>query len=384
MNDGTIRLDGDHQTLAKWASKQLENIIDFMSKEQIDQFLNQNISKNTAELEVAFSELLDMTNDASKKFVQDWLLRKSKIESLQAKKRQLEEDAKRKNLQKKKQKMEEIKSSNREMCHCQAMVHDLVSNCTGCGRIVWAQEGEGDCLFCGAYVESHLLPPEEDKVDPGYMQALEKRNRLLEFDKSEVMGAGIKDQSSDWYELENNVWQTKEQREFAKMIREAEEKKNKEEEEAVYVKIGGGKDFVSMSKGEVKSREQMSQEANKYINELAADHIKSNVGYDENEVIKESFKDIRIQSCQFLDDKSRELIQKLKKDAARAEQELIERAKYQQEKEETDPDILSMQRLQTENPFEEFQREFEKALKRKAEEKAEEMAQADNVEATRS
>jgi hypothetical protein len=239
-------------------------------------------------------------------------------------------------------------------------------------------------LFCGAYVESHLLPPEEDKVDPGYMQALEKRNRLLEFDKSEVMGAGIKDQSSDWYELENNVWQTKEQREFAKMIREAEEKKNKEEEEAVYVKIGGGKDFVSMSKGEVKSREQISQEANKYINELAADHIKSNVAYDENEVIKESFKDIRIQSCQFLDDKSRELIQKLKKDAARAEQELIERARYQQEKEETDPDILSMQRLQTENPFEEFQREFEKALKRKAEEKAEEMAQAEEPEATRS
>ena len=36
----------------------------------------------------------------------------------------------------------------RNPCQCQAQKHDLVNNCTKCGRIVCKQEGSGPCLFC--------------------------------------------------------------------------------------------------------------------------------------------------------------------------------------------------------------------------------------------
>lgn len=64
-----------------------------------------------------------------------------------------------------------------------------------------------------SYLESHLLPPEESKNDSNYQEALAKRDRLLEFDKGGVTHSSIKDQSADWYELENNAWLPKDQSE---------------------------------------------------------------------------------------------------------------------------------------------------------------------------
>ena len=40
----------------------------------------------------------------------------------------------------------------RHKCDCQAQKHDLIANCTACGRIICAQEGEGPCLFCGKFI----------------------------------------------------------------------------------------------------------------------------------------------------------------------------------------------------------------------------------------
>ncbi|KAL9381731.1 hypothetical protein Peur_024766 [Populus x canadensis] len=37
-------------------------------------------------------------------------------------------------------------------CPCQARQHRLVSNCLSCDNIVYEQEGEGPCSFCGALV----------------------------------------------------------------------------------------------------------------------------------------------------------------------------------------------------------------------------------------
>ena len=37
-------------------------------------------------------------------------------------------------------------------CDCQAVKHDLVNNCTNCGKIVCALEGSGSCSFCGSLV----------------------------------------------------------------------------------------------------------------------------------------------------------------------------------------------------------------------------------------
>ena len=33
-------------------------------------------------------------------------------------------------------------------------VHDIIGNCTRCGRIVCVQEGAGPCLYCGEFVAS--------------------------------------------------------------------------------------------------------------------------------------------------------------------------------------------------------------------------------------
>lgn len=91
--------------------------------------------------------MLDITNPKSKEFIAGFIKRKERIQNIKIKRLQLEADTKKKNAKKKELKMQELKSSNREMCHCQALVHNLVSNCIGCGRIICEQEGEGDCLF---------------------------------------------------------------------------------------------------------------------------------------------------------------------------------------------------------------------------------------------
>ena len=193
---------------------------------------------------------------------------------MKLKQKKLEEDAKKRQAQKKKQKIAQIKSTNREMCYCQALIHELFSNCTSWGRIICAVEGEGDWLFCGNYVESHTMIPDIDQIDdPQYKKALESRKKLLEFDCNEIVTSNIKDQTADWYEIENDVWISKEQRDFAKKIREYEEKRIIEEEEALYVSIGTGGKVVSMAKGVTKTKEQMIQEANQYYNELANERI---------------------------------------------------------------------------------------------------------------
>lgn len=42
----------------------------------------------------------------------------------------------------------------RKLCDCQAQVHDLINNCSRCGKIVCTQEGAGPCLYCGEFVAS--------------------------------------------------------------------------------------------------------------------------------------------------------------------------------------------------------------------------------------
>ncbi|KAG5447719.1 Activating signal cointegrator 1 [Clonorchis sinensis] len=64
----------------------------------------------------------------------------------------------------------------RHPCQCLATKHQLVSNCTNCGRIVCAQEGSGPCFFCGNLVCSK---EERDKIALGTKQAVKLKNRLL-------------------------------------------------------------------------------------------------------------------------------------------------------------------------------------------------------------
>ncbi|TPP65807.1 Activating signal cointegrator [Fasciola gigantica] len=65
----------------------------------------------------------------------------------------------------------------RHPCQCLATKHQLINNCTSCGRIVCTQEGSGPCYFCG-----HLVCSKEEKqiIGLGTKQALKLQNRLLQ------------------------------------------------------------------------------------------------------------------------------------------------------------------------------------------------------------
>lgn len=114
MNDGTVKLDDQHDQLVKWGTKQLVDIIKFMDASQIEQFLNRNIMGTSAEIEVAFAELLDMTNAQTKEFLFELISRKNRIASLKAQQKRLLEQAKKNQELKKKQKMQSFKSVKRE------------------------------------------------------------------------------------------------------------------------------------------------------------------------------------------------------------------------------------------------------------------------------
>ena len=49
--------------------------------------------------------------------------------------------------------LSKVKLNTRKVCYCQCTQHGLVNNCINCGKIICELEGEGPCLFCGAWVD---------------------------------------------------------------------------------------------------------------------------------------------------------------------------------------------------------------------------------------
>lgn len=97
-----------------------------------------------------------------------------------------------------------------------------------CGKIVCEQEGEGPCLFCGAWVDRETMynvaefeDIEEDDIgkvanlSKAYEKALEHRDKLIEYDLDAAKRLAVIDERSDWYELANNTWLNKDQRHYA-------------------------------------------------------------------------------------------------------------------------------------------------------------------------
>jgi hypothetical protein len=89
-----------------------------------------------------------------------------------------------------------------------------VNNCISCGKIVCEQEGEGPCLFCGAWVDREQMYDVGDDA-PQYEIALDHRDKLIDFDVNAARRLGVLDERSDWYELANNTWLSKDQRDYA-------------------------------------------------------------------------------------------------------------------------------------------------------------------------
>jgi hypothetical protein len=125
----------------------------------------------------------------------------------------------------------------RSMCGCMAKSeysggHRVIGNCLQCGRIVCANEDFGDCLFCGEpktglmYWIGYKV---SDRINsPGKsFEAVEQKNRLIQYDREGTQRTRIYDDSTDWFAETQDVWKGKEEREEAKrMMEEFEEKKS--------------------------------------------------------------------------------------------------------------------------------------------------------------
>lgn len=72
-------------------------------------------------------------------------------------------------------------------------------------------------MFCGALVEKDDDDFQEITEEDSalYEVALNHRNRLLEYDLNSAQRLGVLDEKSDWYDLANNNWLNKEQRDYA-------------------------------------------------------------------------------------------------------------------------------------------------------------------------
>jgi len=158
----------------------------------------------------------------------------------------------------------------RQPCYCQCTRHGLVNNCTACGKIICEQEGEGPCLFCGAWVDresSHDVG--EDLAE--YEAALRHRDRLIEFDVNAAQRLGVLDAQSDWFDLANNTWLNKDQRTYAKQMQEVELKRQEEMDSKMNVTIDLIKGTTDLKVNEEDKMFTFASQ-NRMVNEYLGNH----------------------------------------------------------------------------------------------------------------
>jgi carbonic anhydrase len=113
---------------------------------------------------------------------------------------------------------------DREVCECMATVHELVSNCLECGKIICQYESNSICAFCGSELNFQNIKP-SDKI------AQKRIDTLLEYDRNSTARTHVNDTASDFDfgSDEFNKWLTPEQRALA--VKARKEKEAKEEEQ---------------------------------------------------------------------------------------------------------------------------------------------------------
>uniref|UniRef100_A0A023F9G0 Putative activating signal cointegrator 1-like protein n=1 Tax=Triatoma infestans TaxID=30076 RepID=A0A023F9G0_TRIIF len=249
--------------LMKWVTSELSTLLPFPVTNDMAKCIL--MIESPRDLEDYMQTLLDLTNPAHLKFVRE-LTSKKQMNNVQGYKKaeldnyiqskpQDKKDKKKGNKSKNEKpkeatvdqkKQEEEKDSTKKktkfrnifdpddknvillkgwhFCNCQASKHALVNNCLNCGRIVCEQEGVGPCSVCSTPVYRRGDLQYKSNVttngDTSLEEALELRDRLLEYDKTSESRTKVIDDQSDYFST-NSVWLTKEQK---------EELKRKEEE----------------------------------------------------------------------------------------------------------------------------------------------------------
>jgi hypothetical protein len=111
--------------------------------------------------------------------------------------------------------MNKIEKGNK-ICFCMSSKHPLVGNCLECGRIQCLQEGDSECIVCGASLLKKDDYMKQCSVDKEMKKAYLHKEKLLKFQAEFYSKMQIIDDFSDWYEISNNTWISKENRELAK------------------------------------------------------------------------------------------------------------------------------------------------------------------------
>ncbi|KAF7458723.1 Activating signal cointegrator 1 [Cryptosporidium felis] len=117
-------------------------------------------------------------------------------------------------------------------CGCYGKLHALYDTCIDCGRISCENEKElleskGKCLYCNSTL--NLNEADEfrtrgyrDEEIAHYLQAVDMRDRLLEFARNSTNRMRVIDEEMDWYSEFENPWNTREERDLAlKMSKES-------------------------------------------------------------------------------------------------------------------------------------------------------------------
>ncbi|CAN0022598.1 unnamed protein product [Pylaiella littoralis] len=129
-------------------------------------------------------------------------------------------------------------------CLCMGKTHDVVTNCTSCGKIACVKEGGFGCSFCGSKLPSTGREPRKETKNSSssssssarggdvdghgaqsaaLKEALERKDRLLLFDRTSALRTTVLDDQGDYFTSHN--WLSQGEREKG----EAEEKARRDD-----------------------------------------------------------------------------------------------------------------------------------------------------------
>ncbi|TNV83680.1 hypothetical protein FGO68_gene10563 [Halteria grandinella] len=231
-----------------WAREEFKKLANYLQDEDITMMVENLVKQDAISINNELSNLLDFTVKANKAFITEFI---DRLENHRKYEEKVKATQKNTSLRKKnpdgtqaKQVTKAIKDVSkflvpgRQICYCQCTRHALVNNCVVCGKIVCEQEGEGPCLFCGAWVNREAYQDLDDENDrDAYEQALRNRDRLIDYDVNAAQRLGVLDAQSDWFEVANDPWAKKDERDLAKQMQQVQKQREEEMDSKMNVTI---------------------------------------------------------------------------------------------------------------------------------------------------
>lgn len=138
--------------------------IGILEDDELSQMFKNLTESDTSQITSELSGLLDFSLKETKKFIREFIERVKAANAYAEKVKKIQKQTEQQNKKAgggTAKSTKEIKAGDlskflvpgRKICYCQTTSHPLVNNCANCGKIVCEQEGEGPCLFCGAWVD---------------------------------------------------------------------------------------------------------------------------------------------------------------------------------------------------------------------------------------